>query len=139
MILIISDFHGKYERVLELIEKYKPKFVLSLGDGEVDKSFYLKYNIITVKGNCDYCDLKDIEFFKHDNLNMILTHGDKYGVYFGLDRLRYLALENNANVILYGHTHKQSLVECEGITYLNPGALKDGHYAIYTDKKFILK
>ena len=47
--------------------------------------------------------------------------------------LYYKALEINANYVLFGHTHFQEKFEKGGITFINPGSLKDNKYALIED------
>ena len=68
-----------------------------------------------------------------------MTHGHLYNVIFGMDRLYYLAKENNCNLVLYGHTHIQKMEEHDGIIFLNPGSVLDNNYAIVLEDKIFLK
>lgn len=139
MILIFSDYHKNEKAVLDLIEKYKPQYILCCGDGESDDSFYLDNNIISVKGNCDYANLPAIKLLEIGDMKIVMTHGHYYNVYFDTFKLYLLAKEHQRNYVLYGHTHEQIIDEYEGITFINPGALKDGHYAIINGDEIILK
>ena len=139
MILIISDYHLNEKKVLSLINYYNPEYVLCLGDGQSDNSFYKDNNIISVRGNCDTAELPIVLDFKYDNKNFLLTHGHYYDVVFGLTKLNFLALEHHSNIVLYGHTHIQKIEEYDGIIFCNPGAIVDGNYALYENGKIILK
>lgn len=138
MILIISDYHHRENKVLDLIEKYHPDRIFCLGDSESEMWFLDQNNILAVKGNCDYIDLPINRIIEVDGKRFLLTHGHQYGVRFSLDRLYYLALENKADYVLYGHTHYQKLEIIDGITFLNPGALLNDKYALYEDGKITL-
>ena len=139
MILIISDYHKREAEVVALINEYKPEYVLCCGDGESDDTFYQENNIISVKGNCDYANLPITKVVDILDKKYLLTHGHLYDVYFDIFKLYLLAKENNANIVLYGHTHNQFLEEYEGVIFINPGALKDGNYAIIDNDEIILK
>ena len=139
MILIFSDYHKNEEAVLALINKYKPEYILCCGDGESDDSFYQENNIISVKGNCDFANLPLVKLLEISDMKIVLTHGHYYNVYFDTFKLSLLALEHQANYVLYGHTHEQMIEEYDGITFINPGALKDGHYVIIDQGEVILK
>ena len=41
------------------------------------------------------------------------------------------AREENADICIFGHTHREYLVEKDGTTYVNPGALQDKKYVMY--------
>ncbi len=139
MILIISDYHKNEEAVLSLIKKYKPEHILCCGDGESEEDFYIKNNIISVKGNCDYANLELVKVVEVEGKRILLAHGHMHNVYFDIFKLYLLAKENNANYVCYGHTHQQMLEEYEGIYFINPGALKDGNYALIKEEKISLK
>lgn len=139
MILIISDYHKREDKVLELIRKYNPTHTICCGDGESDEEFYTKNNIISVKGNCDYINLPLLSVIEIEGKRILVTHGHLYNVHFDIFKLYMLAKENNANYVLYGHTHNQMVEEYEGITFINPGALKDGNYALLDNFNIILR
>ena len=126
MILIISDYHKHEKKVLELIEKYQPKHILCCGDGESKDSFYEEHNIISVKGNCDLANLPLIKLVDIDDYKIVMAHGHHHNVYFDTFKLYLLAQEHERNMVLYGHTHIAELDEYDGVTFINPGALKEG-------------
>ena len=130
MILIISDYHKREDEVLSLIKQYNPSHILCCGDGESDLSFYRENNIISVKGNCDYANLPLVKIVEIEGKKILITHGHMHDVYFDIFKLYLLAKESNVDYVLYGHTHNQILEEYEGVTFINPGALKDGNYAL---------
>ena len=48
----------------------------------------------------------------------------------GLDSLRYAAEEQNADIVLFGHTHMPFESYMDGRRFFNPGALRDGRYGL---------
>lgn len=139
MILIISDYHKQEDKVLNLIDLYKPQYILCLGDGESDEAFYQKYNIISVRGNCDFNNLPLVEKIEILGKRFILTHGHLYDVHFDVYKLYLLAKQNDAEIVCFGHTHQSYFEEYDGVKIVNPGALKDGNYALFDGKEFIFK
>ena len=139
MILIISDYHKREDKVLDLIAKYNPTHILCCGDGESEDEFYTKNNIISVKGNCDYANLPLVEIVEVEGKRILMTHGHLYNVYFDIFKLYMLAKEHSATYVLFGHTHNQMVEEYEDITFINPGALKDDNYALLDNFNVILK
>ena len=154
--LIITDIHGginnltkvlkseKFDKLLllgdilphgprnDLPSDYKPKEVLTLLNNIKDK-------IIAVRGNCD-AEVDDmvLEFpilslamLEVNGKSIYLTHGHK------INKDNHLNTTNS--VILYGHTHNQLLEEYEGVIFINPGALKEGNYALIDNNEVILK
>lgn len=127
-LLIISDSHGNKDLVKEIImETTKIDYVLFAGDGikEIKQiSSETDIEIIAVSGNCD-------NFSKGSSERLIvicgkrifLTHGHKYNVKFGLDKLFYRAKELKADIVIFGHTHKpESFIE-KGVLFFNPGSI----------------
>ena len=139
MILIISDYHKRENKVLDLIQEYNPSHILCCGDGESELEFYTTNNIISVKGNCDYADLPLIKIVEIEGKRILMAHGHLHNVHFDIFKLYMLAKENNATHVLYGHTHQQIVEAYEDITFINPGALKDGNYALLDNYRVILK
>lgn len=127
-VLIMSDSHGRNENVQRAIEK-AGKIDLMIHLGDVGRE-YLQVERMSgvptymVAGNNDYGGfLKDMCIIYIGSHKVLLTHGHRYGVHFGVDRLRYLALENECDIVMYGHTHVPFLDEREDVTILNPGSI----------------
>lgn len=126
-VLIVSDSHGNNENVRRAIEKAgKIDLMIHLGDVGRD---YLQVERMSgvptymVAGNNDYGGfLRDMCVIYIGSHKVLLTHGHRQNVNFGVDRLRYLALENECDIAMYGHTHVPFLDEGD-VTILNPGSL----------------
>ena len=50
-------------------------------------------------------------------------HGHTYYVSLGPDTIREEALSRNADIVMFGHTHKPMISTEGGIVTLNPGSL----------------
>ncbi len=131
-LLIVSDTHGELDKLIELANKYTDYTKIHLGDRGFDKEELDKLGFIYVDGNCDIGNNKEKELVI-DNDKIFITHGDKYNVKFGLDKLYFKALSLNVNYVFYGHTHIQSLIETDGIPFINPGSLLNDNYCIIDD------
>lgn len=129
-ILALSDNH--YKNIdLDLNEF---DYVLHCGDyGD----YKFNDNIIYVRGNCDLKGEK-IKEIVINNKKILITHGDLFDVKYTLNRLFYKALDSKCDICIYGHTHYQQVEEIEGIYFINPGAYKDGYYAIINDNNIEL-
>ena len=55
--------------------------------------------------------------------HIFITHGHYYYVSMGESDLLKEAKGRDADVVMYGHTHKPSLHEEDGVTILNPGSI----------------
>ena len=128
-VLIVSDSHGNNDNVREAIKKAgKIDLMIHLGDVGRD---YLEVERMSgvptyiVAGNNDYGrGLRDMCIIYIGEHKCLLTHGHRQHVHFGVDRLRYLALENECDIAMYGHTHVPFLEEApEDVTILNPGSI----------------
>ena len=115
MVLIISDYHRREDKVLALIEKYHPDRIFNLGDSESDDYFLMQNNILSVKGNCDYINLPNILTVDFNGIKILLTHGHLYQVKFSLLRLKLLAKEQSCQYCFFGHTHRQYMGIVDGI------------------------
>ena len=100
-----------------------------MGDGLSDMANFLdRSNVYAVSGNCDGFGVsKPNEIvFNIGKYRFFVTHGNNYGVKYTLSPLMSRAEEENANIVCYGHTHRQDVVEIDGVYYINPGSLKNG-------------
>ncbi|MBE6555394.1 MAG: YfcE family phosphodiesterase [Ruminococcaceae bacterium] len=108
-VLVLSDSHGRRDRLSLALERTGAHTVLFLGDGlrdldEVDE----RVTVYAVRGNCDWYSAWDAPDRRVEILGgyrLFLCHGHTYGVKSGLDRAILAAHEANADVLLYGHTH----------------------------------
>lgn len=57
-----------------------------------------------------------------EGVRILVTHGHLYDVKHTLNRLYYRALEADAALVLFGHTHHAMKEILGGITFLNPGS-----------------
>jgi putative phosphoesterase len=64
-----------------------------------------------------------------EKVRLLYTHGHLFGVKGGLDKLQKLAKENDAKIVLFGHTHRPFFDYIDEAYYLNPGnAYHNGKY-----------
>ena len=61
---------------------------------------------------------------------MLAVHGDLQNVKMELSTLSYYAEEGCAQVALFGHTHRPFAGYVGRVMMVNPGALKEGKYAV---------
>lgn len=127
--LIISDTHGDIRLARKVIEQY-PQIdgLIHLGDFYKDayiiKSKYPELNIFIVPGNCDfYNDIPSDIVLEIEGKRILLTHGHRYNVKSGIDRLERKALQDDIDVVLFGHTHCPLYDYRSNITFVNPGSI----------------
>lgn len=142
-IVIMSDSHGKEERVIDIIMSHKDAdgFVF-LGDGERDFENALAYGdiypygekrkiISQVRGNCDIFSSEAVTLLENfDGVRVLVSHGHDQNVKLGLNRIAMQAREKNCQAALFGHTHSALLEEKEGVMLFNPGSIYSGSYGI---------
>ena len=110
-----------------MIEREKPDYVFHLGDHDRDaddlRREYQTLPIAGVRGNCDWhSDAPVTLTLALGGFRFFLCHGHTYGVKGDLLRAVYAAEEARADFLLFGHTHRQLLMEDGGLRTMNPGA-----------------
>lgn len=132
-IIVLSDSHGNVANVRKIIKKHAEDAdcFIHLGDGERDcLALMLEYpqlEIHHVCGNCDfYSNARSLEILRKGGKKIMYTHGHHYHVKQGLNELLYAAQGNDADVVLYGHTHIPESDYIDGRYLLNPGSCS-GH------------
>lgn len=123
-IVVLSDTHGNVsglEKIRNILAENDA--VIHCGDGYKDLDYFPEIKEKhCVKGNCDGLN-RDEKIIEIEGKKVLILHGHNHGVKSGIERLRYYAMEKGVNVVFYGHTHKASIVEADGITFINPGNL----------------
>lgn len=127
--LIFSDSHGRIKRALEIIKEYpKAEAIFHCGDICGDEEQLRRatpHPVCIVKGNCDYNnDLRDFIVTSFGGKKIAMCHGHRHILYGGeLDALKYFGLEQGADIVLFGHTHKPLVEQNSAITVINPGSI----------------
>lgn len=128
--LLVSDTHSKTAPVVEWIEENKDlkiDLIIHLGDYDSDGDEIEKLTGIetrSVLGNNDYDRNSrpltiNLEACGH---KILATHGHKYGVPYNFQRLYLLAKQEEADLVLFGHSHEFLFEEEDGIYFINPGS-----------------
>ena len=136
-ILVFSDSHNydKNMRQALLLNHNRFDCCLHLGDGcrefEALAEEYTGIPFVAVNGNGE--DLWGSPRVTETVLDLegcriMLTHGHKYNVKFGTDKLIYRAIERECDIVLYGHTHvPENRYEPDmgkgGLYIFNPGSI----------------
>ena len=135
-ILVLADSHGAVENMVRAVDQVQPRMVLHLGDcwGDAEKlrRFFPEIPMEQVPGNCDCRPGEKAErlLFLEDK-RVLMCHGHTYGVKQSLIAAGYAAEEQNADLFLFGHTHRP-LCDWRGKTlFLNPGSVGDYLHPTY--------
>lgn len=127
-IIALSDSHGSLHNVEQILDAAGDvDFVLFCGDGlsDIESAEYLypKPVYATVAGNCDRGARADYEkLLELNGLRILLTHGHAYDVKQTLTRLHRRAVELNADLVFFGHTHRPLDFSIDGVRLVNPGS-----------------
>ena len=148
-LLILSDSHGRPDRIREAIDRVRPDGILFAGDGLRDLSYCdIPCPLWAVSGNCDWLTSPVIvggailepeaeTVITVEGIRLLLIHGHRYGVKGGLGQAAARGAQVNADAVIFGHTHTPVELhlrpngESDGITaekpliLFNPGSLGD--------------
>lgn len=130
-IMVVGDDHGAdvfgvaYEQAVSVFGEIDA--VIHTGDSErIDDEYYQEIcgmPIMGVKGNNDYNGAPLFLLVTLGGKNIFVTHGHSYGVYMGVQSLYYAGLEKEADIIIYGHTHRADHIKAKDVDIINPGSL----------------
>lgn len=127
--LIFSDTHGRKGRMEEIVTQHtEAQYVIHLGDCVKDTTSLSDINasitLYNVRGNCDSVSLceEDGEIMVSGK-RIFFTHGHKYSVKSGLERLIFEGQRREADVVFFGHTHSPRNLYLDGMYLFNPGSL----------------
>ena len=126
-LLIVSDSHGNYAALDELLKKYpNMDLYLHAGDLEADAQSIRPFDC--VRGNCDYfSDLPERRIIHTPYGALLMQHRPEPPL--------NIIKEYKVKIFVYGHTHRRKYEEKNGIIYINSGAIsfsRDGNELSYS-------
>lgn len=128
-ILVVSDTHKDFDSLYNLIRINKDiETIIHLGDGEDElsriKDLFKDKEILSVRGNCDTNSTDPIvKINTFNNKKIFMTHGHIYKVKYNIYNAVMAAKQENADILLFGHTHCGFKDYYDGIYIMNPGSL----------------
>lgn len=140
-LLIFSDSHGNPHGMYRRLKENPNAIVVHLGDGvrDLDTAALSHRTVYAVRGNCDLFEERPEEIVMSLEGHVVLmTHGHRYAVKQGLERLLAHAAEVGADLVLFGHTHRAEeryfsegtvvgeQILSRGIYLCNPGSVGRG-------------
>lgn len=134
---VISDSHLCVEKLPQVVGAAGAcDAFVHLGDFVADAERLRELTdrpVYIVRGNCDLGSRQPSErTLEVEGVRLLMCHGHERRVKTGLYPLLMRVREEGVQAALFGHTHVP-LCEREGdVLLLNPGALKDGRYALLT-------
>ena len=127
-ILVVSDTHGRDERLEMAVEIEQPfDYLIHCGDVEGREIFIealAECPCTIVAGNNDFfSDLPREEEIVLESHRIMVTHGHNYGVSMDLYGISEEAADRNCEIVFFGHTHKHVIEKKNGVLVINPGSL----------------
>ena len=152
-ILVVSDSHGRWGALYNVIQSYPDaKVVIHLGDGHDDleriRPEFTDRVMVSVAGNCDCfapSGVRSSAAITLDDKVIFYTHGHNYRVKSGESLVEQAARSRGADICLYGHTHIPKFIDNGEYIYINTGSVSipkensEHSYIILEDNKFIFK
>ncbi len=127
---IMSDTHGNLEAGKKALASMGPISVLvHAGDFYEDswnlaKVAHLPATAVkAVRGNCDVIQQGPLEeLFSLGGVRIFLSHGHRYQIKRGMEKLYHRAKETRAQVVIFGHSHQAKSFWHDEVLYINPGS-----------------
>ena len=131
-LLVISDTHRNIQNAISLVNKFKPDYLLHLGDVCEDcerlSDIFPGVIILSVIGNNDfslaYPQYPAERVFTLGGKKFFMCHGHKYRVKLSPMSLVMRARELGADIVLFGHTHEKLLEQTDEMLIMNPGSVR---------------
>lgn len=127
-VLIVSDTHGRDQNLLKTIQKVgQIDLLIHLGDfcgSEKYIRMIAPCPVEMVCGNNDFfIGLPKEKMIKIGDYSVFLTHGHRYGVYYGTQQIKDAAKERQADIVMFGHTHVPMIDLGDSVWAINPGSM----------------
>lgn len=124
-VLVLSDSHGLTNRIDEIANRHKVDVKIHCGDSELAYNSPHLEGFMVVRGNCDWDQtFEEEKIIELNGLRIFVTHGHLFGVKSSLLQLQYRALEVNANIALFGHSHVAYCEQHDHQLFINPGSIR---------------
>lgn len=127
-IFVVSDTHRHRHELLTAAKSAQPVDMILHGGDETADALWLaertNWPVIGVAGNWDTAsDEFPLERMLDVGPRLLFTHGHRLRVKDGLQTLGQRAVQLGAAIVVFGHTHVATVVEQDGVVFLNPGSL----------------
>ena len=126
-ILIVSDSHGNNKYLVETLQRVNNiDLMIHLGDYGGSEEYIKSIApcpIEMIAGNNDqYKGLPYDKVIQIGDYKVYLTHGHRYGVYFGTRSIKKAAKTRQADIVMFGHTHVPVIDMKDSVWAINPGS-----------------
>lgn len=150
---VVSDSHGYTRNLREMLARQealppsqRPELLLVLGDGVADFArveLPEGLSVLAVCGNCDGAtELPTERTLCLGGYRIVMMHGHTRGVKSSLVSAIAYAMQEDADLLLYGHTHEAYATTVtkgtdlfgvpvkKSLYIFNPGALAEGSFGV---------
>jgi len=131
-LLVISDSHGDLSNAVKAIKNTdNVDLLVHLGDYYRDalklQEMFPGLAAEYVYGNSDFLtgDTMAEKTLEYEGVKIFITNGHRYSIKWGYERLCMKANDVNADMVLFGHTHKADAILRNGRLLLNPGSISE--------------
>ena len=127
--LILSDSHGLTDEISQIKARHHADINIHCGDSELQTDAPQLSAFTTVRGNCDWTGDFPLEtIIEVGGLRFFISHGHMTQVKSTLMNLQYRALELDADIACFGHTHIAYAENVENCLFINPGSIRFPNY-----------
>lgn len=123
---LISDTHHDRTDIKKCIKSMgQVDHIIHAGDNYVDAKYIEKefnQKVTAVKGNTDMGFGESEVIIELMGRKILVTHGHKYHVKSGYQKLYYKAMEAEVDIVVFGHTHYAVEFKESEILFINPGS-----------------
>ncbi|PIC70617.1 YfcE family phosphodiesterase [Sporosarcina sp. P16b] len=121
-LIVLSDSHGDVNTVKQ-ITSLQADAIFHCGDSELSAKDPMLNGIHIVRGNCDRDDLFPASIVqKVDDETVFVVHGHEHDVKRSMLTLSYAAAEQQATIVLFGHSHLYGAEMINDVLFVNPGS-----------------
>ncbi len=125
---IVADTHGSYAGIEQAISAVGDVDLIIHAGDHVRDGYYIRsvtgIDTVVVRGNCDFdYTVEDEMLMTICGFRVLITHGHRYKVKTqGIDILYPAAVEQNADICIFAHTHIPIILRQNGRIFFNPGS-----------------
>ena len=139
--LVVSDSHGRSAVLQKLIDQYRGQVDVMIHCGDIEDYAENFPEMMIVCGNNDlFYDLPDNLVVPFGSHKILVVHGHQFPYMRRIEKMAKTAVEQDCDIVCFGHTHVAESQNVQGVQIVNPGSLwrsRDGRgpsYAIINDE-----
>lgn len=138
---LVSDSHGRFAGMEQMLAQ-APDVAAWIHCGDYypdgdDLAVASGVPVYAVMGNNDYysdANGPECRVVTIGGIHIVAIHGHQWYGTERIQKLIALGKNNNASLVVFGHTHRRFLETVDGITIVNPGSIslpRDGKHGTY--------